>query len=99
KHRMPVGYSREITGVDPKSRRPCLREARPDEEAAIMEELARGYDVAVEFAVMTGCRRMEIVGLVWHRVDFFNRQFTVVGKGNKARSIPMSDAVFELLWG
>lgn len=81
---------------EPKER---VREARPDEEAAIMDELARGYDVAVEFAVLTGCRRMEIVGLVWNRVDFFNRQFTVIGKGNKARSIPMSDAVFELLWG
>lgn len=81
---------------EPKER---VREARPDEEAAFMDELARGYDVAVEFAVLTGCRRMEIVGLVWQRVDFFNRQFTVIGKFGKSRSIPMSNAVFELLWG
>lgn len=81
---------------EPKER---VREARLDEEAAFMDELARGYDVAVEFAVLTGCRRMEIVGLVWQRVDFFNRQFTVIGKFGKSRSIPMSNAVFELLWG
>lgn len=80
---------------EPKER---VREAKPDEEAAIMDELARGYDVAVEFAVLTGCRRMEIVGLTWQRVDFFNRQFTVIGKFDKERSIPMSNAVFELLW-
>lgn len=81
---------------EPKER---VREARPDEEAGIMDELGRGYDVAVEFAMITGCRRMEIVGLVWQRVDFFNRQFTVIGKFDKARTIPMSNAVFELLWG
>lgn len=75
-----------------------VREARIDEEAAIMGELDRGYDVAVSFAFLTGCRRMEIVGLVWSRVDFFNRQFTVIGKGNKARTIPMSTAVFDMLW-
>lgn len=82
--------------LEPKER---VREARRDEEASLMDQLARGYDVAVEFAILTGCRRMEIVGLVWHRVDFFNRQFSVVGKGGKLRSIPMSKAVFELLWG
>lgn len=81
--------------AEPKER---VREAKPDEEAAIMDELARGYDVAVEFAVLTGCRRMEIVGLTWQRVDFFNRQFTVIGKFSKERSIPMSNAVFDLLW-
>ena len=88
-----------------------VREAAQDEEAAIMDSLDRGYDVAVEFAFLTGCRRGEIVprsfkeiedrykGLVWQRVDFFNRQFTVVGKGGKTRTIPMSNAVFNLLWG
>lgn len=81
---------------EPKER---VREARPDEEAAFIDELARGYDVAVDFAILTGCRRMEIVGLTWLMVDFFNRTFTVVGKFGKIRPIPMSNAVFELLWG
>lgn len=80
---------------EPKER---VREASHGEEAAFMDELDRGYDTAVAFALLTGCRRMEIVGLVWQRVDFFNRQFTVIGKGGKSRTIPMSNAVFMLLW-
>src|SRR5690606_37137731 len=80
---------------EPKER---VREASQAEEAAFMDVLDRGYDDAVAFALLTGCRRMEIVGLTWQRVDFFTRQFTVVGKGGKSRTIPMSDAVFLLLW-
>lgn len=80
---------------EPKER---VREASRDEEAAFMDQLDRGYDAAVAFALLTGCRRMEIVGLTWQRVDFFNRQFTVVGKGGRPRIIPMSNAVFTLLW-
>lgn len=75
-----------------------VREARPDEERAIMEQLDRGYDVAVEFAFLTGCRRMEILGLIWTKVDFFNRQFRVIGKGQRERTIPMSRALYDLLW-
>lgn len=75
-----------------------VREASPAEEAAIMEQLERGYDDAIEFAFLSGCRRMEILGLDWPRVDFFGRQFTVVGKGGKSRVIPMSQVIFDLLW-
>lgn len=81
--------------AEPKER---VREASRDEEAAFMDELGRGFDAAVEFALLTGCRRMEVVGLTWQRVDFFTRQFTVIGKGSKSRTIPMSNAVFTLLW-
>lgn len=80
---------------EPKER---VREATTDEEALIMDRLDRGYDDAVLFAVLTGCRRMEIVGLTWQKVDFFNRVFSVVGKGDKERVVPMSSAVFDLLW-
>lgn len=80
---------------EPKER---VREATVDEEGLVMDQLDRGYDDAVLFAVLTGCRRMEIVGLTWQRVDFFNRVFTVLGKGGKGRTVPMSSAVFDLLW-
>ena len=75
-----------------------VREATIGEEAAIMGELDRGYDDAVRFAFLTGCRRMEILGLEWPHVDFFSKRFTVTGKGRKLRTIPMSQAVFDLLW-
>ncbi len=75
-----------------------VREASIAEEDKIMGELARGYDVAVRFAFLTGCRRMEIIGLEWPMVDFFTRNFKVLGKGNKERIIPMSDEIYNLLW-
>lgn len=75
-----------------------VREASTGEEAAIMGKLERGYDDAVEFAFLNGCRRMEIIALRWSQVDFFGKQFTVIGKGDKARTIPMSDATYGLLW-
>lgn len=75
-----------------------IREATRDEEAGIMDSLERGYDDAVAFAFASGCRRMEIVGLVWTRVDFGNKQFTVIGKNGKERIIPMTTTLFRLLW-
>lgn len=75
-----------------------IREASAAEEDALMTELAPGYDDAVTFAFLSGCRRMEILGLEWPHVDFFSRRFTVTGKGNKTRTIPMSQAIYDLLW-
>jgi integrase len=80
---------------EPKER---VREASIGEEDAIMGELKRGYDDAVHFAFLNGCRRMEILGLEWPHVDFFSRRFTVTGKGSKERTIPMSQETFDLLW-
>lgn len=90
-----IDFSKHIL-KEPQER---VREANENEEAAILAELGEGYDKAVKFAFLSGCRRMEIVGLEWSRVDFFTRQFTVIGKGDKARTIPMSDAIYDLLWG
>lgn len=75
-----------------------VREASAGEERKIMARLGRGYDEAVAFAFLSGCRRMEIVGLRKTDVDFFSRQFTVTGKGGKERLIPMSDELYDLLW-
>lgn len=75
-----------------------VREASAGEEASIMAELERGYEDALRFAILSGCRRAEILGLEWSRVDFFGRQFTVIGKGDRKRVIPMSQELFELLW-
>ncbi|MEQ8450597.1 MAG: site-specific integrase [Nitratireductor sp.] len=76
-----------------------IREANIDEEAKLLATIRADYRPALRFAFMSGCRLNEIVTLEWSRVDFFNRQYTVIGKGDKARSIPMTDAVYELLWG
>lgn len=81
--------------AEPKER---VREASKGEEARIMAQLVRGYEHAVRFAFITGCRRMEIVGLRKTDVDFFSRQFTVTGKGNRLRVIPMNSSTYALLW-
>ncbi|WP_116654379.1 tyrosine-type recombinase/integrase [Pelagibacterium sediminicola] len=75
-----------------------VREASKAEEGALLGKLSRGYDVAVRFAILTGCRRMEILGMRWKDVDFFNRRFTVTGKGSKSRVIPMTVQTYDLLW-
>ncbi|WP_259667104.1 tyrosine-type recombinase/integrase [Rhizobium lentis] len=75
-----------------------VREASVDEEEKIMEALGRGYEDAVRFAFLNGCRRMEILGLEWPHVDFFSRRFTVTGKGGKSRTIPMSQETYDILW-
>lgn len=89
-----VDFGRHIL-KEPQER---VREASCSEEDAILAQLGRGYDEAVRFAFLTGCRRMEILGLEWPQVDFFSQRFTVTGKGNKVRTIPMSEAIYQLLW-
>lgn len=89
-----IGWSTHLL-AEPQER---VREASPGEEAAILDQLQPGYADAVRFAFLSGCRRMEIIGLEWSRVDFFGRQFTVLGKGGRSRTIPMSQAIFDLLW-
>jgi integrase len=73
-----------------------IREASPAEEAGVLEQLGRGYDTAVRFAFRSGCRRMEIVGLIWSRVNFFAREYTVIGKGSKERTIPMTEEDYQM---
>lgn len=75
-----------------------VREASAEEENSILDVLGRGYDAAVKFAFLTGCRRMEILALNWTDIDFFTRRFTVLGKGQKSRTLPMSDEIYDLLW-
>lgn len=74
------------------------READADEEAAIMDRLDRGYELATEFAITHGLRRMEVVGLMKTDVDFFNRKIRVRGKGGKVADVPLSDAGYDMLW-
>lgn len=81
--------------AEPKER---VREASVEEEAEIGSQLSRGYDTAVEFSFLTGCRKKEVLGLVWSKVDFFRREFHVLGKRDKWRTIPMTQEVFDLLW-
>lgn len=76
-----------------------VREATDGEEEVLEASMRSDYAPALRFALLTGCRRMEIVGLEWSRVDFFTRQFVVLGKRDRKRTIPMTEEVYALLWG
>ena len=81
---------------EPKER---VREATEQEETAIMAKLDRGYDVAIEFAFLSGLRRMEIVSLRHTDVSFFGGgEIKVFGKGGREDVIPMSEAMRAILW-
>lgn len=75
-----------------------VREATAAEQAAIEAAIRADYRPLIRFAFLTGCRRGEIIGLTWPAVDFFSRQFTVTGKGDRRRTIPMTASVYDLLW-
>jgi len=88
-----IDWSRHLL-KEPKER---VREASVDEERRLLAAMRDDYAPAVRFAILTGCRRMEIVDLTWSRVDFFGKTITVVGKRDKIRILPMTDAVRDLL--
>jgi integrase len=51
-------------------------------------------------ALNTGCRKQELLGLTWDRVDLVNRLIVLDAKdtkGKKRRSIPMSEGVWRML--
>lgn len=75
-----------------------VREASAEEEAQLMASIRGDYAPALKFAILTGCRRAEIVGLEWRNVDFFNDEITVTGKRGLSRTIPMTKIIRALLW-
>lgn len=53
----------------------------------------------MQFALYTGCRRNEILGLGWSDIDLPRRQIVVrgeIGKMGKRRTIPINDALHEI---
>lgn len=75
-----------------------VREASPQEEAAIFASLKRGYDAAVFFAFRMGARREEVLNLDWQHIDFFNDRLTLDGKGSRKRTVPVPSDVRAILW-
>ncbi|WP_019998190.1 tyrosine-type recombinase/integrase [Aureimonas ureilytica] len=75
-----------------------VREASAVEEEAVLKVTPEDYRPLIRFAIMTGCRRAEIVGLTWQDVNWFAREFRVTGKGERSRTIPMTAAVYDLLF-
>ncbi|MBX7223715.1 MAG: site-specific integrase [Blastocatellia bacterium] len=67
--------------------------------AACTGRIAHLRDLVV-LAIQTGMRRGEILGLQWAHVDFERKVLYVHrSKSGKPRSIPMSDQVYQVLYG
>ena len=67
-------------------------------EVAMLIRLAQAHTPHladfIELGVQTGCRKQELLGLEWDRVDFDNNRFYLEGqhtKSGKRRSVPLND--------
>ncbi|MDF3016566.1 MAG: site-specific integrase [Thermomicrobiales bacterium] len=81
-----------------KEPRERVRELRVDEEEALFAALREDHHAIIRFALLTGCRRAECVGLTWPDIDWGGRLIWINGKGGKRASIPLPPSVRELLW-
>lgn len=54
-------------------------------------------ELIIETLYQTGIRRAELVNLLLENVDFSKREMKVIGKGNKARVIPISEKLSSLM--
>ncbi len=66
-------------------------EANKPAKKSLLQELI------VETLYQTGIRRAELVNLLLENVDFSKREMKVIGKGNKARVIPISEKLSSLM--
>lgn len=67
-----------------------------------LREIKAGIDdhsnwVTFHLLAYTGMRGYEIRGLLWENVSFADQTLTVLGKGNKTRTIPLHPALQEVL--
>ncbi|MEP9356001.1 site-specific integrase [Xanthobacter sp. KR7-65] len=75
-----------------------VRELRSDEEIRLFAALRPDYHAVVGFALMSGCRLAECVGLEWDDIDWGGRTITIRGKGNKVETIPLTAGLRAHLW-
>ena len=78
-----------------------VREVSEADEAALLDQLDRGYDDAIRFAYLTGLRRMEILNLDHTDIMWMaghHGEIIVRGKGDKKRIVPLTPETRAILW-
>ncbi len=73
--------------AEPKER---VRELTPDEQNRLFEKLPDNLKPLVEFAILSGKRRTEIITLRWADVDLSGLRATVTIKGGDRHTFPLS---------
>ncbi|MEW6256934.1 MAG: site-specific integrase [Pseudomonadota bacterium] len=102
-HRAKRLWGQEVQEIDwralllpePRER---VRELRDSEEAALFAQMRTDYHPILRFALLTGCRLAECVGLRWRHLDWGNRTITIIGKGGKVATLPLTSGLRALLW-
>lgn len=73
-----------------KEKAPETRVLSADEEARLFEHLPDNLKPIVEFALISGQRRAEIISLRWSDVDLVNARATVSTKGEQRHTFPLT---------
>jgi len=68
------------------------------EEPKLLAAIRPDYLPAIKFAIKSGFRKHEIVKMKKADIDWGNRTISVLGKGGKLATIPLSTELRELLW-
>jgi integrase len=96
--------TRKATVQDIDWRAHWLREAPPrtrvlsdEEQRRLIDECADHLKPAVEFALMTGLRLGNTIGLEWSQVDFKARTMTFRAKGDRTLVLPITEPVLVIL--
>jgi integrase len=75
-----------------------IKSLKAHEEPKLLEVMRPDYLPAIRFAIKSGFRKREIVNLKKKDIDWGNRTITVLGKGDRLATIPLSTELRKLLW-
>ena len=79
-----------------KERGEVVRELKADEEDALAQHLGDGYRDVWRFALASGLRLSECF-LQWDQIDWTARTITVVQKGKRKHTIPLTSAMIAII--
>ncbi len=97
---VPSGNNPVRSVEKPSESKGRVPELSEEMEARLLEECSGGIRPIVKFALYTGCRRGEILGLTWDRVDM-ERGFIYLDntKSGEPRTVPLCGTVLGVLQG
>ena len=97
---LPDGYNPVKNVKKPSEQQGRVPELSPEEETRLLEVCSPGIRPIVKFAIYTGCRRGEILGLTRDQVDM-ERGFIYLAetKTGEARVVPLCKTGLEILMG
>ena len=97
---LPQGHNPVRTVKKPPESKGRVPELSEEEEARLLEACSPGIRPIVKLAIYSGCRRGEILGLTWDRVDM-DAGFLYLDntKTGEPRAVPLCETALEILRG